>query len=67
MRCRACNKRLNRLESTKKDTTTGDFLDLCFKCLGYNTKQISEIKDIDDEEVLDSILDEFNELDEYDG
>jgi|TARA_E500000318_G_C3396348_1_gene148031 hypothetical protein len=33
MRCRACNAELNDQESTIKDFTTGEFLDLCSECL----------------------------------
>jgi hypothetical protein len=33
MRCRACNAELDDLESVRKDTETGEFLDLCSDCL----------------------------------
>lgn len=34
-RCRACNVILNEAELTKKDKMTGDFIDLCSKCLHH--------------------------------
>jgi len=33
MRCRACDCELTDIESTRKDSTTGEFLDLCGGCL----------------------------------
>ena len=45
MRCKACNVALDDIESTRKDKQTGEYLDLCGKCLyGY-----------EDEETVDSI------------
>lgn len=33
MRCIACNDELTDLESTRKNPTTGEFMDLCGGCL----------------------------------
>ncbi len=33
MRCVTCNRALNDYESTLRHGTTGDFLDMCMKCL----------------------------------
>ena len=33
MRCQACDKNLNDWESVKKNKETGEFEDLCAKCL----------------------------------
>jgi hypothetical protein len=40
MRCVVCNRALNNFESTRKSLATGDYLDICNKCidgLGINT------------------------------
>jgi hypothetical protein len=33
MRCICCNTNLNNFESTLRSVATGDFLDMCRKCL----------------------------------
>lgn len=33
MRCCACNRNLNDYESTLRSAATGEFLDMCMKCL----------------------------------
>jgi len=35
MRCIACNKALSDFESTRKDITTGEFVDMCNECFRY--------------------------------
>lgn len=42
MRCQCCNRNLSDYESVLKHPTTGDFLDICTKCL----KEIPEITPI---------------------
>jgi len=32
MRCKACDVELNDFESTRKSSTTGEYLDLCNTC-----------------------------------
>ena len=51
MRCRACNKQLNDIESTKKDNKTGEFIDMCSGCyshvlseLYYSDKEVLNIE-----------------------
>lgn len=34
MRCLSCNVILNDTETTRKSVVTGDYLDLCNRCLG---------------------------------
>lgn len=33
MRCQCCNRVLNDFESTRRSKSTGDFLDMCNKCV----------------------------------
>lgn len=33
MRCQCCNKNLNDFESTLRSASTGEYLDMCRKCL----------------------------------
>lgn len=33
MRCLCCNVRLNEYEATLRSTNTGEFMDLCLRCL----------------------------------
>lgn len=35
MRCVCCNKMLNDVESTRKHADTGEYLDMCNKCLSF--------------------------------
>ena len=41
MRCTACDRNLSDFESTRKDETTGEYLDLCNKC--YKESGIANI------------------------
>ena len=34
MKCQACDKNLSDQESTRKNDTTGEFVDLCNECNG---------------------------------
>lgn len=34
MRCRACNCNLSDFESTRRSAISGDYLDMCNRCLG---------------------------------
>jgi hypothetical protein len=36
MRCRACDKVLNEWDSKRKDTFSGEYLDLCGHCLSQS-------------------------------
>jgi len=65
MRCIACNKNLNDFESTRKSTTTGEYVDLCNHCFHNVEQDIESIvrEDLRDEE---SVEDE-NELDNLEG
>jgi len=48
MRCVCCNKNLNDYESTLKSLATGDFLDMCKKCLeGLDIKTMKNTHDPD--------------------
>lgn len=36
MRCRACNANLSDAESTNFDPVLGEYVDICFECLGID-------------------------------
>lgn len=41
MRCRACDRRLNDYESTRKSSNTGDYIDLCNRCFATISDDIA--------------------------
>lgn len=57
MRCRACNVNLTDFESTRKSASSGDYLDMCNRCLGYI---VADMDTDDNFENFDSDLDEHN-------
>ena len=60
MRCIACNKLLDDLESTNKDLKTGEYLDMCRYCL-HAANITSELEDtIEDREGWESIRDDYD-------
>ena len=42
MKCQACDKNLNDWESTKKNDITGEYEDLCSKCLTAVTQEVKQ-------------------------
>jgi hypothetical protein len=42
MRCRACDKKLTRFESVKKDKVTGIHLDMCSHCQIMSKPEVVE-------------------------
>lgn len=70
MRCQSCDKNLNDWESTKKNPTTGEYEDLCTKCL--NIVQQSAIVDghdfiVYEEEELNHVKERPSNFDYYEG
>ena len=60
MRCKACNSLLNDFESTRKSSTTGEFLDLCnscYRCVSNDVQSIERYDLMDVEDELDSYED----------
>lgn len=47
MRCIACNSELTDYESTRKSSTTGEFLDLCNTCYTVINEEIEVIDNKD--------------------
>ena len=43
MKCQACDKNLNDWESTKKNDITGEYEDLCSKCLTAVTQEVKQV------------------------
>ena len=42
MKCQACDKNLNDWESTKKNDITGEYEDLCSKCLNAVVQDVKQ-------------------------
>ena len=65
MRCLACNKALNDFESTRKSSTTGEYIDLCNHCFHNVEQDIESVvrEDLRDEESYE----DDNELDDLEG
>tara|TARA_X000001036_G_C20439890_1_gene708851 strand:+ start:339 stop:530 length:192 start_codon:yes stop_codon:yes gene_type:complete len=61
MKCRACDKRLGDFEATRKDLTTGEYLDLCNNCYSVSQNEVSEREDLRhlDSEIESSDDEEF--------
>jgi hypothetical protein len=59
MRCLACDRRLNDRESTRRYSSTGDFIDLCDRCFSTISDDVPDL----DDEAVDEGIDE-NEGDE---
>ena len=61
MRCKACDKRLNSFESTRKSLVHGDYLDLCNRCFATIADEIPVktrndlLPDDDEDEELTSV------------
>jgi hypothetical protein len=50
MRCICCNRALNDYESTLKSLSTGDYLDMCRKCLeGLDIKTMKNTNTADEQ------------------
>jgi hypothetical protein len=65
MRCQDCNSNLSDEESTRKDESTGEYMDLCNTCLSNFYKDIGYDLPMD-------LLDDSSDIDEtcgedYDG
>ena len=58
MRCFACNRALSDYESTRKSSTTGEFLDMCNKCVKSSGISYEDRPDLED--VFSSELEEEN-------
>lgn len=68
MRCVCCNKILSDLESTRKHANTGDYLDMCNKCLSFcpdiPTLERTDLKNSESEETDDYDLEEQDDDEE---
>ena len=64
MRCTCCNKILNDFEATRRHAVTGEFLDICNKCikdLGIPSIDRSDLKP--NEEMVDDMEEDYVEGD----
>ena len=60
MRCKACDKRLNAFESTRKSKVHGDYIDMCNRCFSTIADEIpvtvrndlAEVENEDDDDTL---------------
>lgn len=55
MHCLACDKLLNDYESTRKYSSSGDFVDLCNRCFSTVAEDIPDIDDGPVGEEIDEI------------
>ena len=61
MRCRACDKRLNDFEMTRKSVTYEDYLDLCNDCYQHIKPDVKAIERYDLMKIDDELdTDEFS-------
>ena len=70
MRCQACDKNLNDWESTKKNNLTGEYEDLCAKCLNVVQQTASSEYTIDyedSEDALDHVQERPSDFDYYES
>ena len=61
MRCYSCNRALNDYESTLRSAVSGEFLDMCKKCLSDTDIQFIQSKNNPDEIIVDD--EDFDEED----
>jgi hypothetical protein len=63
MRCLCCNKALNDYESTLRHAVSGDFLDMCRKCLDGLEIPVRGRKDLNPYDTID--VEEIEDDSEY--
>lgn len=63
MRCSCCDVLLSDFEATRKNRSTGEYLDMCNKCASYVSDAIETIDraDLPEDEVTDDAV-EFDEV-----
>lgn len=64
MRCKICNSLLTEYEISRKDPSTGEFLDTCGDCIGSIREAL---QDFDDTPYRYDILHDDNEFEENDA
>ena len=57
MRCECCDRNLNDFESTRKSKVSGEYLNMCNKCVTEAGIAATTRDDLDPYEVLDEELD----------
>lgn len=66
MRCQCCSRNLNDFESTRKHADTGEYLDICNRCIKGLGIKTSDRPDLNPEEQApedyDFLEDDFLEL-----
>lgn len=67
MRCCCCDTRLNNFEATMRNSSTGEYTDMCLKCLkGLKIKTIGREDLLQEEDEEEDMLDEYPFLEEDD-
>lgn len=56
MRCECCDRNLNDFESTRKSKVSGEYLNMCNKCVAESGVSATTREDLDPYEVLDEDL-----------
>jgi hypothetical protein len=59
VRCLSCDCNLSDFESTRKSSITGDFLDVCSRCLGSILDDVSTVENWN---LYDERVDDFTSL-----
>ena len=69
MRCQACDRNLSDWESTKRNNITGEFEDLCSKCLDVvqQTATSEYTIDYESEDALDHVKERPSNFDYYES
>jgi len=67
MRCTCCDRLLNDFEATRKSKTTGEYLDMCNKCVATVQDALdTEVRqDLDEADIPDDEI-QFDEELDYD-
>lgn len=64
MRCVCCNRNLNDYESTLKGALSGDYLDMCMKCLDGLDIEVVGRNDLSPYEEVDASDDEYYDIED---
>lgn len=70
MRCLACDRRLNDRESTRRYSSSGDFIDLCDRCFSTISDDVPDLDsdpgaDVEDELEEDIEGEDYNHFVNY--
>ncbi len=64
MRCCCCDKNLNDFESTRKHAETGEYLDICNKCIAFTDIPTTTRSDLEPTEQIEMDEIDFGDNDD---